>query len=377
MREQVHEVDGRRVGGRAVVEGEGYLALGGWPVEHLRGSARHAPHQPGCMEGEQLGRGGKHEVATRARRERWNARGRAQGADDLPAERPVADRDLTGKEARRQLARAGASDRGGDRSRRTGALGADGRVLELRPGVPGASCDAGLPGGGAVGWPLDQQTQGAVVASQCAGRERRGELHVPQGIKAILRQGAGRDRERFVGGLRTHPPARCRGRLRRCHGASLAAGGACNPGCRGEQHADREQAPDPGGAPSGREACATVMFEASPFAHGPIVAAGLGVVIRPDPRRLYAYFRSLGTVVGVGIGPLRRELEALTPDGLVRGLVSLMSWHSPLSSQVTGMSFRPASLTPLSRAPDGPPRPPTVGRPLSGRGARLRRRGPD
>ena len=134
---------------------------------------------------------------------------------------------------------------------------------------------------------------------------------------------------------------------------------------------------DAGGAPSGREACATVMFEASPFAHGPIVAAGLGVVIRPDPRRLYAYFRSLGTVVGVGIGPLRRELEALAPDGLVRGLVSLMSWHSPLSTQVTGMSFRPGA-SPLSRGPRMAPRGPLPWAvPLSGRGARLRRRGPD
>jgi len=103
-REQVHEVDGRRFRTGTIVERERNLAL--ISTDRETPQRVHPPRSPppGCMEREQLGLGGKHDIATRASWESRNARGRAQGADDLPADRAIADPDLSGEKARCQLA---------------------------------------------------------------------------------------------------------------------------------------------------------------------------------------------------------------------------------------------------------------------------------
>src|SRR5579862_5265368 len=155
------------------------------------------------MEPQRRRLGGEQERAARSARNGGGASAPAQGADHLPAERPVAAADLAGLEARRPSARARAGDRGGHHARRTGAGGGDPLVEEGGRAPRAARGYTCLSRHGAVGRPLDQQAERAVLPAQCAGREGLGELHVPDQVEAILDQGAAGHDERLPRGRRS------------------------------------------------------------------------------------------------------------------------------------------------------------------------------
>ena len=194
----------RRGGPRPVVERERDDASARGTVVDERGAVGDAADKLWRMKRRKLGLDREENRAAERIGRRGSAGGGFQGAEDLPAQRAVANPDVCGQERGGQVLVAGARDCRVDVVAGPWTVAQHVQVLEsCPPGAPGRlhaqhADDRRAPD------PLDHKAQRTLVAFERGGRERVPEVDTPDEASPVL------DQRRAIDGQgRVRLPGRC------------------------------------------------------------------------------------------------------------------------------------------------------------------------